>query len=63
MQLNSILFPGAAIDVATPMQNIIYIPRGKLREPNVAEEEEKKGIQLEESKGPGPYKDKKVQNN
>ena len=53
----------AAIDVATPMQNIIYIPRGKLREPNVAEEEEKKGIQLEESKGPGPYKDKKVQNN
>ena len=45
MQLNGILFPGPAIDVATPMQNIIYIPRGKLRERNLAEEEEKKGIE------------------
>ena len=43
MQFNSLLFPGPALNLATPMQNIIYIPRDRLKEPAFVEEEEKKG--------------------
>lgn len=52
MQFNSILFPGPALEVATPMQNIVYIPRNQLREPPKPEfeEEEKKDINQEEEK-------------
>ena len=60
MQLNSILFPGPAVDMPTPMQNVVFIPRGRLREPNSFEEEKKESVDSKEEMKVGPYQEKKV---
>ena len=43
MQFNGFLFPGPAVDLPTNYENIIYIPRGRLPEP---QEEEKKEMKI-----------------
>ena len=48
------------------MENVIFIPRGMLREPAPVQEEEKKVDPQEESKEESkgePFKDKKMQSN